>query len=389
MAKKIDSNLTVVGNISGYSFHGDGSYLTGVTKITIDDVDNNISTHNEISTAHGISTFGSTLVDDDDSTMARATLDVYSTTETNNQISNTIPIVDNNTIEIFEGIDPNGENNTGTLDITPSATITTSDFANPQRLIDNDLYNYIDATRGVDFVVDFTTARIVNKYRFHSSLALSSDTPLPTSWIVYGSNDELDWTLLESVSGIIPIIQDWYPYRTFINSTAYRYYKFENIQTYGPTSGALYIGEMEMVEATNTITQYSVKDEGISADKIKGTDASAIRTKLDVPTQSDIMNWESAPSSPSTAISMTGYLIDTTSSTYSLTLPATPLVGDMVGISDFAGNSSTNNITLGRNSTNIDGLDEDLVINIDKSSIVLVYTGATVGWQITYATQVI
>lgn len=131
-------------------------------------------------------------------------------------------------------------------------------------------------------------------------------------------------------------------------------------------------------------------EHGISAfgaTLVDDADAATARTTLGV--DSVILNWITAPASPATAVSKRGYLIDTTSATYSLTLPATPAVGDMVGISDFAGNSATNNITVGRNSTNIDGVAEDLVINIDKASIILVYTGATVGWQITYATQVI
>ena len=120
---------------------------------------------------------------------------------------------------------------------------------------------------------------------------------------------------------------------------------------------------------------------------VDDADAATARATLGI--DSVVMNWIAAPASPSTAVSKRGYLIDTTSATYALTLPATPSVGDMVGISDFAGNSATNNITVGRNSTKIDGAAEDLVINIDKVSIILVYTGATIGWQITYATQVI
>ena len=115
--------------------------------------------------------------------------------------------------------------------------------------------------------------------------------------------------------------------------------------------------------------------------------ASDARTTLGI--DSVVLNWSAAPASPSTAVSKVGYLIDTTSATYSLTLPASPAVGAMVGISDFAGNSSTNNITVGRNATNIDGAASDLVINVDKVSIILVYTGATIGWQIVQATQVI
>ena len=93
-----------------------------------------------------------------------------------------------------------------------------------------------------------------------------------------------------------------------------------------------------------------------------------------------MLSWIAAPASPATATSKKGYLINTASAAYTLTLPATPSVGDIVGVSDFAGNSSVNNITIGRNSVLIDGDAADLVVDVDKSSFMLVYSGATVGW---------
>ena len=175
---------------------------------------------------------------------------------------------------------------------------------------------------------------------------------------------------------------------------------FQNDALILPASYAFTVGDRIEWDGTNWLAsdlgddlvahEASNLEHGISAfgaTLVDDADAATARATLGI--DSVILNWIAAPASPSTAVSKRGYLIDTTSATYALTLPATPSVGDMVGISDFAGNSSTNNITVGRNSTNIDGAAEDLVINIDKASIVLVYTGATIGWQITYATQVI
>lgn len=51
---------------------------------TDSEIDTDISAHNAVTTAHGISAFGSTLVDDADAATARATLDVQSSAETNN-----------------------------------------------------------------------------------------------------------------------------------------------------------------------------------------------------------------------------------------------------------------------------------------------------------------
>jgi hypothetical protein len=72
---------------------------------------------------------------------------------------------------------------------------------------------------------------------------------------------------------------------------------------------------------------------------------------------------------------------DTTASAFTLTLPATPSNGDTIYILDYAGTFDTNNLTLGRNGSNIEGLAEDMTCNVEGSSFKLVYTGATNGWQ--------
>jgi len=88
-------------------------------------------------------------------------------------------------------------------------------------------------------------------------------------------------------------------------------------------------------------------------------------------------------SAATTAAAGNGYLVDCSSAAVTLTLPLSPSVGDTVAIADHTGNAATNNITVGRNGVNIDAQAEDLVIDVSKSSIELVYSGATVGWAIT------
>jgi hypothetical protein len=72
---------------------------------------------------------------------------------------------------------------------------------------------------------------------------------------------------------------------------------------------------------------------------------------------------------------------DTSGGAFTLTLPATPSDGDTVYLLDFASTFDTNNLTLGRNGSNIEGLAEDMVCNVEGSSFKMVYTGATSGWQ--------
>jgi hypothetical protein len=62
-----------------------------------------------------------------------------------------------------------------------------------------------------------------------------------------------------------------------------------------------------------------------------------------------------------------------------LTLPASPAVGDKIGISNQSG---TTTATVARNGNNIQGFAEDMVIDIDGAGIELIYTGVTKGWII-------
>jgi len=65
-----------------------------------------------------------------------------------------------------------------------------------------------------------------------------------------------------------------------------------------------------------------------------------------------------------------------------VTLPAAPSLGDEVSIVDAVGNAGTDNITVGRNSLNIQGAAADLVISTNNAAIKLVYSDATNGWRL-------
>ncbi len=63
-----------------------------------------------------------------------------------------------------------------------------------------------------------------------------------------------------------------------------------------------------------------------------------------------------------------------------MTLPATPVVGDEVTIVDSGNFAASNNITIGRNSSNINGAASNLTINANSAAFTLVYANATRGW---------
>jgi hypothetical protein len=95
------------------------------------------------------------------------------------------------------------------------------------------------------------------------------------------------------------------------------------------------------------------------------------------------VNWDTTPktSSPVTAVSGNGYFINTTSGAITVNLPSTPAAGDIVAIADYANTSATNNITVGRNGSKIDGETEDAKIKVNGQVYTLVYVDATEGWK--------
>jgi len=90
----------------------------------------------------------------------------------------------------------------------------------------------------------------------------------------------------------------------------------------------------------------------------------------------------SAISGNTNAVAGTGYMVDTTSAAVTLTLPASPAVGDYIAVCDAASKFGTNNLTVARNTKNIQGSATDLTCSINDQSFALVYQGVTNGWRI-------
>ena len=81
-----------------------------------------------------------------------------------------------------------------------------------------------------------------------------------------------------------------------------------------------------------------------------------------------------------TAVAGTQYLVNTTSAAITITLPASPSAGDMVGVIDYQGTFATNNVTLGRNGSNVFRAAADGTIDTNNWSTSLKFIDATVGW---------
>jgi len=92
--------------------------------------------------------------------------------------------------------------------------------------------------------------------------------------------------------------------------------------------------------------------------------------------------WASTSSSITVAAN-DRYFVDTSSSALTMTLPASPQVGDQVSFIDLAGTFDTNNLTIARNSLKIMGQSANMTVSTEDAGLQLVYTGATYGWKLT------
>ena len=87
-----------------------------------------------------------------------------------------------------------------------------------------------------------------------------------------------------------------------------------------------------------------------------------------------------AQSSNFTAEAGVGYLVDTSSSAITATLPASPNAGDAVAFKDYTATFNSNNLTIGRNGEKIQGNANNSLISTIRASVVLVYVDSTEGW---------
>ena len=90
------------------------------------------------------------------------------------------------------------------------------------------------------------------------------------------------------------------------------------------------------------------------------------------------------PGATYTTVNGDQVLIDTSGSGISgpitINLPASPAIGNEVTFIDSGNNLASNNLTVGRNGSNINGAASNLVVSANASAFTLVYVNATRGW---------
>ena len=95
---------------------------------------------------------------------------------------------------------------------------------------------------------------------------------------------------------------------------------------------------------------------------------------------SGALTWDTVKTSSFTAVAGYGYLINTTSSTITVTLPASPSIGQSVVVVDYAGTFATNNVTVDPNGSKINSGTGNIIISTNRTGLTFVYIDATQGW---------
>jgi hypothetical protein len=101
-----------------------------------------------------------------------------------------------------------------------------------------------------------------------------------------------------------------------------------------------------------------------------------------------VINWDTtAKTSGFTAVSNTGYFCNTTSTTFTVTLPASPSAGDVIGFKDYANTFDTNKLSIDPNGNNIQGSASNFDITVEGTAAQFIYVDATRGWVLTDASK--
>src|SRR6056300_1024359 len=161
------------------------------------------------------------------------------------------------------------------------------------------------------------------------------------------------------------------------------------------------IGSKALVDCS--VAAVDIEDNSITSAKLAGSIANAKLANSSITVNGSsvslgasgsipAVSWQSVitadGSTGTTAVAGNGYFIDTTSAAHTITLPSSPSAGDTVAIKDYAGTFGTNNLTIGRNGNNIQGVANNSSISTNRASIILVYSDATKGWLYTVESNV-
>jgi hypothetical protein len=90
--------------------------------------------------------------------------------------------------------------------------------------------------------------------------------------------------------------------------------------------------------------------------------------------------WQSVQTTGFTAVAARAYPCNTTSAAFTVTLPASPSVGDQVLLLDYAATFDTNKLTINPNGNKIEGSTDNVLLSGEREGATLTYIDSTQGW---------
>ena len=149
--------------------------------------------------------------------------------------------------------------------------------------------------------------------------------------------------------------------------------------TIGSTAVASTAAELNIVDGGTSATSTTVADADRVVLNDNGTMVQVAMTDIKTYIGGGT-SWQAVKTSNFTAAAGQGVFCDTSSAAFTLTLPASPSIGDEVAFKDYAKTFDTNNLTIARNSSKIEGGTADLTVDVEGAGNTLVFTDSTQGW---------
>ena len=146
-------------------------------------------------------------------------------------------------------------------------------------------------------------------------------------------------------------------------------------------AGILKVDTIQNSSAENIITQTNSTTLTIGTSGDTVTLAAGATSSGFGATYNGAVNWDTTPKTTTvTAVSGSGYFINTTAGAITVNLPAAT-AGSIVALADYAGTWAIYNVTVSPNSTNkIAGVNASATLNTKGQSVTFVYVDSTQGW---------